>query len=111
MREWNKKELDEFMKQKRTGFVYLYTPFCGTCQVSGKMLLVVEELLPEITIGKINLNYMSELAEKWVVESVPCLVFIEEGTVVNKIYAFQSVPYLVDKMVRFYDISNKMTDY
>ena len=47
---------------------------------------------------------MSELAEKWEVESVPCLVFIEEGAIVNKIYAFQSVPYLVDKMVRFYDI-------
>ena len=111
MREWDKKELDEFIKQKRTGLIYLYTPFCGTCQVSGKMLLVAAELVPKMTIGKINLNFMRELAEQWVVESVPCLVFIEEGTVVNKIYAFQSVPYLVDQIVRFHDLSNEITDY
>jgi thioredoxin 1 len=111
MREWNKKEIDDFIKEKRTGLIYLYTPFCGTCQVSGKMLLVAEELLPEMTIGKINLNFMRELAEQWTVESVPCLVFIEDGAIVNKLYAFQSVPYLVDQIVRFHDLSNKMTDY
>jgi thioredoxin 1 len=111
MHEWNETKLDDFIKQKRTGLIYLYTPFCGTCQVSGKMLLVAAELLPEITIGKINLNYMRELAEKWVVESVPCLVFIEEGAVVHKIYAFQSVPYLVDQIMRFHNISNQITDY
>src|SRR4051794_37299411 len=98
MRDWNKNELEEFLEQKRTGFIYLYTPFCGTCQVSGKMLLVAAELLPDVMIGKINLNYMRELAEKWEVESVPCLVFIDEGTIVNKMYAFQSVPYLIEKM-------------
>ena len=54
---------------------------------------------------------MRELAEQWTVESVPCLVFIEEGAVVNKLYAFQSVPYLVDQIVRFHNHSNKITDY
>src|SRR6476659_369414 len=106
MREWNKEELDEFINQKRTGLIYLYTPFCGTCQVSGKMLLVAAELLPQIEIGKINLNFMRELAEQWTVESVPCLVFMDEGAVVNKIYAFQSVPYLVDMIVHFHNPSN-----
>ena len=98
MRELEQKELDEFIDQKRTGLIYLYTPFCGTCQVSGKMLLVAAELLPDITIGKINLNYMRELAEQWEVESVPCLVFIEEGRLSKKLYAFQSVPYLIEKI-------------
>ena len=69
-----------FINQKNTGLIYLYTPFCGTCQVSGKMLTVAAEILSDIPIGKINLNYMPELAEKWKVESVPCLVFIENGS-------------------------------
>lgn len=111
MLEWNKKEIDDFIKEKRTGLIYLFTPFCGTCQVSGKMLLVASELLPEITIGKVNLNFMRELAEQWLVESVPCLVFIEEGAVVNKIYAFQSVPYLVDQITLYHNLRNKITDY
>ena len=98
MREWNQYELNDFMNQKRTGLIYLYTPFCGTCQVSGKMLSVAAELFPNIEIGKINLNYMRELAEKWLVESVPCLLIMKHGVCENKLYAFQSVPYLVGKI-------------
>ena len=98
MSDWSSEKLDCFIDQKGSGFIYLYTPFCGTCQVSGKMLTVAEELLPEITVGRINLNYMRELAEEWAVESVPCLVFLNRGEMTNKLYAFQSVPYLVEKI-------------
>lgn len=98
MSDWSREKLADFMEQKESGLVYLYTPFCGTCQVSGKMLTVVEALLPDITVGRINLNYMRELAEEWAIESVPCLAFLEKGEVINKIYAFQSVPYLVEEI-------------
>lgn len=98
MIEWDQKKLDDFINQKNTGLVYLYTPFCGTCQVAGKMLSIVEEVIPGLPIGKVNLNYMNELAEKWMVESVPCLVFMENGEVIEKVYAFHSVPFLVEKI-------------
>ncbi|MCQ6275620.1 thioredoxin family protein [Bacillus sp. V3B] len=98
MSDWNREELEHFIDQKESGFIYLYTPFCGTCQVSGKMLTIVEELLPNITVGRINLNYMRDLAEEWAVESVPCLVFLDNGRITDKLYAFQSVPYLVEKI-------------
>lgn len=96
MNEWSLSELEQFTEGKNTGLVYLYTPFCGTCQISEKMLSVAEKVINNIIIGKININYIPMLAEKWMIESVPCLVFVQNGTVVHKIYAFQSVPYLVE---------------
>ncbi|MBP3039390.1 thioredoxin family protein [Bacillaceae bacterium Marseille-Q3522] len=98
MEEWKIEDIAYFLQQKRTGLLYLYTPLCGTCQIAAKMLTITEKILPELTIGKSNLNYVSQLAEKYFIESVPCLLFIKEGEVIEKIYAFHSVLYLAEKI-------------
>lgn len=98
MKEWTHKD---WIKEKNTHELtafYLYTPMCGTCQVASKMLNVVTELMPDLTIGKANLNYVQEIAALYEVESVPCLIITENGLVKEKIYAFQSVPYLYEKL-------------
>ncbi|WP_338449329.1 thioredoxin family protein [Niallia oryzisoli] len=102
MKEWSREELEGFIHQQGSGLIYLYTPFCGTCQVAGKMLTVAAEILPDTKFGKINLNYMPQLAEKWEVESVPCLVFLENGSMADKMYAFQSVPFLIERIKAFF---------
>jgi thioredoxin 1 len=98
MEEWTHKE---WLKEKNTNnvaVIYLYTPMCGTCQVASKMLDVVEELLPDMLMGKANLNFVQEIAELYQVESVPCLLVTKNGELAEKIYAFQSVPYLYGKL-------------
>ncbi|ALC82290.1 MULTISPECIES: thioredoxin family protein [Bacillus] len=79
-----------------TYLVYLYTPLCGTCKVGGKMLEVVEEMLPSIPFYKINLNFSPRLAKQWKVESVPCYILLSGNDIVNMEYTFQSVSHLYD---------------
>ncbi|GLB59727.1 thioredoxin family protein [Cytobacillus sp. NCCP-133] len=98
MQEWSRQEIEETVKGKKSALLYLYTPMCGTCQMAGKMLAVAAELLPHREIGKADLNYMPEIAEQWGVESVPCLIIFKEGNVYEKLYAFRSVPYLLEKI-------------
>jgi thioredoxin 1 len=98
MEEWTKSEMETFLEDKKTGYLYFYTPMCGTCQVAGKMLTVIDQLLPEIHSGKADLNYLPEMAERFEIESVPCLIVLSKGEVLEKIYAFQSVPYLYEKL-------------
>ncbi|WP_046175642.1 thioredoxin family protein [Domibacillus indicus] len=81
--------------------LYLYTPMCGTCQVAGKMLDVVEATDLHIPLQRINLNYHEELSRQFEVESVPCLLFLQKGKLKKKIYAFQSVPYIYEEMRSF----------
>ena len=101
MQEWSQDRINEELMKKQVSLLYLYTPLCGTCQVAGKMLTVIDELLPNLTIGKTDLNYMPDLAEKWEVESVPCLLIFKSGMLEDKVYAFQSVPYLYNKINSF----------
>lgn len=96
MNEWTKSQWEErIANEARTAF-YLYTPLCGTCAVASKMMEVVEQLLPNLPIGKANLNYTEQLAYDLQIESVPCLVVTRNGEITEKIYAFQSVPYLYE---------------
>lgn len=96
MKEWNQNDLSAFLGKSGTGLLYFYTPMCGTCQVAGRMLGVVGQMV-DVEIGKMNLNFYPALAVEYAIESVPCLVFIRAGEVVETIYAFRSVPYLLEK--------------
>ncbi|MCA1065003.1 thioredoxin family protein [Rossellomorea sp. AcN35-11] len=78
--------------------VYLYTPMCGTCQVASKMMDVVEKLPQSFHFVKANLNYLPEFAEKQSIESVPCLLLFKDGVEKERIYAFQSVPFLYESL-------------
>jgi thioredoxin 1 len=98
MKEYNEADVEELLQGKYTGFIYLYTPLCGTCQTASKILTVLEELIKDLPFIKSNLNYAPNLALSYSMESVPCLLVIKEGTVLEKIYAFHSVPYLYEKL-------------
>jgi thioredoxin-like negative regulator of GroEL len=101
MIEYNQDQLVELLNSKQTGLIYLYTPLCGTCQTASKMLNVLEELAG-IQIFQVNLNYAHEVAESLTIESVPCLLPINEGQIIEKIYAFHSVPYLYEKLNQWF---------
>ncbi|WP_174728427.1 thioredoxin family protein [Mesobacillus harenae] len=98
MKELSEGEIRGFLEEKLTGLIYLYTPMCGTCQVAGRMVEILEQLQPTIRLAKANLNYMPKLAEALEVQSVPCLLVIKEGKLIETIFAFHSVPYLHDKV-------------
>ncbi|MGG3563688.1 thioredoxin family protein [Neobacillus rhizosphaerae] len=97
MNEWNQTDFVDFLEKKSTGLIYFYTPLCGTCQLASKMLQVVEELV-DTPMGKMNLNFYPQLARDLAIESVPCLLIVRDGKVVEMLYAFHSVPYLLDKI-------------
>lgn len=101
MIEWTKEEFNRFLSSQSTGLAYFYTPLCGTCAMASKMLEVTEAVMPELEIAKIDLNYIPEIAKKLRIMSVPCLVFIKEGEIIELVYAFQSVPYLLGKVRGF----------
>ena len=94
MQEWTEVEVRHAIDQDRTFCLYMYTPMCGTCQVASKILTVSLELVQQLEAGKMNINFFPDLAREYEIESVPCLLIFKNGSLHNKIYAFQSVPYI-----------------
>lgn len=98
MEQWTRGDWQQAVESGEKTAFYLYTPMCGTCMVAEKMMDVIEQLLPNVKIGKANINFTEQLAFEEKIESVPCLLIANRGKIVEKIYAFQSVPYLYEKL-------------
>lgn len=98
MDSWSREMWETVMQQSDMSLYYLYTPICGTCAVASKMMNVIEVMKPNLLIGKADLNYVEDIAIDYEIESVPCLLISKAGIVVDKVYAFQSVPDLLEKI-------------
>jgi thioredoxin 1 len=94
----NQDSLQEKLRKEELVAVYLYTPMCGTCQVASRMIDILEKIPTTYFYIKANLNYLPQFAEERGIESVPCLLLYRQGEEMERIYAFQSVPYLHERL-------------
>ena len=77
--------------------VFGYTPTCGTCKISERMLDIANDIL-KLPITKIDLNFHPEYSQENEIQSVPVLQLMSKDKEIKRIYAFQSVPYLLENL-------------
>ncbi len=61
-----------------------WAPWCGPCRMVGPILDQIASERPDIKVGKINVDEDMALAAQFRVNSIPTLVVMEKGEVVNK---------------------------
>lgn len=63
-----------------------WATWCGPCKKIGPDIeALAEEYKDQVTVGKANVEEAVELAEKFMVRSVPTVFYIKDGKVVDKI--------------------------
>ena len=85
----------KFNKEKQ--LIFGYTPMCGTCKISERMLDIANEIL-QLPIKKIDLNFYPEWSKEKQIMSVPVLLLMRRDEEIKRIYAFQSVTYLLENL-------------
>lgn len=81
--------------------LYIYTPFCGTCQLARAMLTKIESIHKEDIFYEMNASLHSEFMQVNKIESVPCLLIKKENEVKEKIYAFKSIPNIYNYLLKY----------
>ena len=74
--------------------IFGYTPMCGTCK---RMLDIANDIL-QLPVKKVDLNFHPEFSKEKEIMSVPVLLVMNKDQEVKRIYAFQSVPYLLENL-------------
>ncbi len=88
--------IDEHINQEKY-LIFGYTPTCGTCKVSERMLDIANEIL-KLPITKIDLNFHPDFSQEHEIQSAPVLMLMSKGEEQKRIYAFQSVPNLLENL-------------
>ncbi len=75
-------------------FLFVYTPFCGTCAAARKMLDILKVMRPELPLYAANVNFLPKLVQAWEISSVPCLLRLRGKEPAVRLYAMQSIDHL-----------------
>ncbi|MBE5799123.1 MAG: thioredoxin [Clostridiales bacterium] len=74
----------EILQSDKPVLLDFWAPWCGPCRM---VVPIVEEIArerPDVKVGKINVDEQPELAGQFGVMSIPTLVVMKNGRIVNK---------------------------
>ena len=76
---------NEIMDSEKTVLLDFWAPWCAPCRM---VVPVIEEIAgerPDIKVGKINVDEQPELASKFSIMSIPTLVVMKNGKIVQQV--------------------------
>lgn len=74
----------EVKNSDKTVLLDFYADWCGPCRMVGPIVDEIAQENPDILVGKVNVDEEQELASAFGVMSIPTLVVMRNGEVVNK---------------------------
>ncbi|MBI5974104.1 thioredoxin family protein [Staphylococcus canis] len=84
--------------------IFGYTPMCGTCKMSERMLDIANEMT-QLPLVKADLNFHPEFSKEKEIQSVPVLLIMKKHQEVERVYAFRSVTNIVEILKKYVDES------
>ena len=75
---------NEVLESEKVVLLDFYADWCGPCRMLGPVIDEIAEENPHIKVGKVNVDENMDLASQFKVVSIPLLVVIRNGEVVNK---------------------------
>lgn len=80
----NKNNFESVKNSDNSVLLDFYADWCGPCRMVSPLVDEIAEENPQYLVGKINVDQESELAQAFGVTSIPTLVVMKNGKIVQK---------------------------
>lgn len=80
----NKSNFEELKKSEKTVLLDFFAVWCGPCRMVSPIIDEIAEENADILVGKIDVDTEPELAQQFNIVSIPTIVVMKSGVVVNK---------------------------
>ncbi|MFT3936254.1 MAG: thioredoxin [Chitinophagaceae bacterium] len=89
----------EVLDSSKLTVIDFWAEWCGPCRAIGP---VIEELSKEysgkVNVGKVNVDHNPQLSTNYGITSIPAILFVKNGTVVDKLVGAQPKANFVKKI-------------
>lgn len=80
----NKINFDSVKESNKPVLLDFYADWCGPCRMVSPLVDEIAEENPQYLVGKINVDQEPELAQVFGVTSIPMLVVMKNGRIIQK---------------------------
>ena len=88
----------EITKSDKPVLVDFWAVWCGPCQMMAPILHELEAEMPDVQIGKVNVDEQMDLARQFRVVSIPILIIFKNGQEVQRMVGVTSKEELKDAL-------------
>lgn len=89
-------DLTKCLQENSLVIIDFFAEWCGPCKLLAPQFKKASEMLDDVLFVKINIDDASELAQDYNVLSIPTLVIVKNGAVVERNNGFVSSDFIVD---------------
>ena len=97
MRSYSTEEFNELLKEKGLVLVDFFATWCGPCQMLAPVLEELDQNLNgSVKIAKINVDTESDLAAQYHISSIPTLMLLKDGKIVDSAIGYRDLNFLLE---------------
>ena len=75
----------EVLKSDKKVLVDFWASWCGPCRMLSPVIDEIAKETDKVKVGKVNVDEESELATQFAVMSIPTLMVVKNGEIVNRV--------------------------
>ena len=94
----NQNNFDEIKSSEKTVLIDFYADWCGPCRMVSPIVDKIASEHPEYLVCKINVDDEPELANEFEVSSIPTLVVMRDGEIVNQSVGAKPEPFILSML-------------
>ena len=92
--------IEDVLTKNEVTVLQFSAPWCGPCRTLGPIVdsLSLDEKNKDVTIGKSNVDENNASAGKYGIRSIPTLIFLKSGEVIDKMVGLNTKEALQEKI-------------